>query len=663
MTMTIPTRTDLLELNLDALTALSNAGFVKRAQKDVAEGKLPTIAQQDDGTVLAHYADGAMTSLAPGLALREARCSCPASGLCRHRVTLVLAYQAQHGRGPQAAAPDTPWSPSQLADAVDKLPHATLEQARRMAATRPAIRLTAGQPPGARLPMCDVRFLSRTSLALARCDCKQAGNCAHIALAVWAFEQGERQQPGFTSLTVELTLEAQLSSDGAPPAQLEDLAARAAIVALASQLWLDGTGQTALALDTPFEHALAQATRLGWRWVAEALTQLRQAVAGQHARASNADPATLLHLLSMLVARLEAAAATTPLPASQILGIGIKGEVALDHLRLVPLGSQCWTDDTAEGVRLIWADPDTLAVTVMERSWPRAAAGAPVTGLRERRLAGLPLHRLAASQIVTRAGKRRANGVLTVGVGATQTSVLPLSAGAWNSLNAPLRQPDLPSLCAHLRAMAPDFARPLHAVEHVHVLPITRVLDCGWDAASQSLRARVLVGPGPADSGNTLLLHLRHDAARPGAIDALARALADAPLAVAGSVASEAGQLSMLPLALLTAQGLQVPQLAATGAPVALPPMTVSANEGLHALLASTMDVLAHYLRQGLRHQGDGALLRAADQAQALRAAGLARCADALAGALDALKGSDVQALPQRLAALYALLHTLAHDS
>ena len=63
-------RSDLLELGIDALTALSNPGFVKRAQKDIAEGRRPQIAVLDDTTVQARYDDGQLASLAPGKSLR-----------------------------------------------------------------------------------------------------------------------------------------------------------------------------------------------------------------------------------------------------------------------------------------------------------------------------------------------------------------------------------------------------------------------------------------------------------------------------------------------------------------------------------------------------------------------------------------------------------------
>lgn len=56
----------------------------------MAGGKAPALAQDADIPLHAAYADGTRTSLAAGRALRDAVCSCMASGLCRHRILLVL---------------------------------------------------------------------------------------------------------------------------------------------------------------------------------------------------------------------------------------------------------------------------------------------------------------------------------------------------------------------------------------------------------------------------------------------------------------------------------------------------------------------------------------------------------------------------------------------
>lgn len=184
-------RADLLELTPEALTALANAGFVKRAQKDVAAGVLPQLENGADGVVVAHFDDGVRTSLPPGRTLRDAQCSCPASGMCRHRVMLVLAYQARAAAakalGPGAEteaeaaqrtrdAPDGAWSPARFDDEAlaASLAPSVIEQATRLAAARPVVGVqawrSASAPPVARLPMCSVRFFSRSSLVHARCD-------------------------------------------------------------------------------------------------------------------------------------------------------------------------------------------------------------------------------------------------------------------------------------------------------------------------------------------------------------------------------------------------------------------------------------------------------------------------------------------------------------
>uniref|UniRef100_UPI00198102D6 SWIM zinc finger family protein n=1 Tax=Burkholderia sp. Ac-20379 TaxID=2703900 RepID=UPI00198102D6 len=225
--MSAPVRGDLLDLTPEALTALANAGFVKRAQKDLAAGIRPRLEMDAGGALHAAFDDGTRTSLPPDRTLRDAQCNCAASGMCRHRVMLVLAYQAQQReQGAEAADTDgaassaaaaaaadaepEAWSPARFDDAMLAASFAptVLDQAARLAATRPAIAVQpwagASVPPAARLPMCSVRFFSRGSLAHARCDCKLGGGCVHVVLAVWAFRAAGELPPGGPEKVVEL---------------------------------------------------------------------------------------------------------------------------------------------------------------------------------------------------------------------------------------------------------------------------------------------------------------------------------------------------------------------------------------------------------------------------------------------------------------------------
>ncbi|BFO57163.1 SWIM zinc finger family protein [Acidovorax sacchari] len=702
-------RTDLLELTPEALTALANAGFVKRAQKDVAAGLLPRLATEADGTVVAEFADGVRTRLPPGRTLRDAACTCTAGGMCRHRVMLVLAYQQDHARGATpgaagenasdggapasaaatpASAAEGPWSPAHFDDATvaASIAPSVLEQAARLAASRPVVAVQPWHgpsvPPAARLPMCTVRFFSRSSLVHARCDCQQGSGCAHVVVALWAFRAAGELTPGGDETMVEVAPrgEATLAApegSGTAPGRLrapQALQLRDALDELLLALWLEGTSQPPMALAARFGAVRARAQALGWRWVDDGLAELSLLLQSQQARSSRDDPARTLQVAAELWARPRAAAhaedaaaqppgpSRPPLHASQILGIGVKGEVALDHLKLVSLGAALWADDAAEGASLLFADPDTQTVTVLERQWPRGEGG-PGQALSGRRVAGFPLRQIAAGQVITKTATRRANGAIDIGSGARQTGVMPLSPTAWDDLAAPLRQGSVESLVERLRNMPPEFVQPRQAATgaaggtsgplHVVAFPGMHTEECTWDAAAQVLHARI------ASSSAALHLALPHRAAAPGAVDALARTLSGewgALRAVAGPVALHQGRAVMQPLALLTDQRAVVPQIEAPAAQALALRTASETSTGARVLLGATSQWLAQWLRQGLRHQPGGLEVRARDQARQLRHAGLDRTAALLETVPARLRSPERGALLRTLSTLALLV-------
>ncbi|MGW5162520.1 hypothetical protein ACWEPN_44210 [Nonomuraea wenchangensis] len=97
-------RTDLLALTTDSLAALTNRGLVKRAAKEAA----PELRLDADGTVHGGFPGGPDTSLPPG-GLEAGRCTCGATGVCRHVIAVILAYQSLHttpaSPAPGSAAP------------------------------------------------------------------------------------------------------------------------------------------------------------------------------------------------------------------------------------------------------------------------------------------------------------------------------------------------------------------------------------------------------------------------------------------------------------------------------------------------------------------------------------------------------------------------------
>lgn len=672
-------RTDLLELTPTALMALANAGFVKRGQKDVAAGQLPALEIDDAGTIVARYDDGCVTRLPVGVTLREADCSCSATAMCRHRVTLVLAWQAQAATAQEAKdvapAADEYWSPSSfdLQALAQVLPPGVFEQAERLCAASPLVTVhpwrDAEAPPMAQLPMCSVRFFVRGAIAHARCDCRQGGSCAHLIVAVRAFVLAEQAGPLTDARTVQLS--PPVAADADPVRQ----ALHADLDALLLSLWLEGAAQPLLAVAAQLQALRRRVMAQGWCWVDDALRELLQLLQARHARSSRYAPQALLAAVAGLWARLQAANALSAhpfprVPAAQLLGIGIQGSVALDRLRLVALGTALWRDERQEGAALLWADPDTQALTVMERQWPLESAGNPP--LQERRVAGQPLRQLAASQVLTQGATRRANGQLDITAQRQHTGVLPLSPRAWDELGPPLRQTSPTALARHLDKQLPAFAQPRMAAAgvageaggsfHVVQLEAVQVTALGWDPVAQTLHACLQSSvDATADAPVPLWLYQPHRAVAPATVDTLARALQGefGPLrAVAGTAQRYAGQLRMLPLALLTDRQAVVLQVATAGEPVPLPTLRPPQSAAARALEGAT-ELLALLLEQGLRHQHSGAWGRLQAAAHALQLAGMTEAAGQLSGLRAALAPDQRAALLQRLGTLVLMLQGL----
>ncbi len=687
------TRSDLLELTPDALIAMANAGFVKKALKELESGTAPHIEEDADGAIHAHYQDGTRTTLPPGRTLREADCTCAASGMCRHRVMLVLAYQVVAGNAassqtdetgmPDADTDATPWSPANFDDHLLEtvFSASALSQAARLAAEHPAATVLPWQPerttPSVRLPMSTVRFFSRSSPIHARCDCKEGSGCAHVVLAVWAFRQAHQQDQA--EAVVEILPPETITGDknrhpSTSNGLMQSEAACKAVNAIENVLnllWSDGAAQPLLALEARVTDARNQCASLGWRWVEEAVDELWHLIKAQHARSSRFEPRLLLDACANTWARLQAAAHTeqtpgAPLPVRQILGIGEKGEVALDHLRLTSLGLDLWADDEAEGADIIFADQDTQTLMLLERSWPRTAQAnqsAPRTDVLNRRAAGQPLRKLGAGQVVTKAATRRANGILDIAANTRQTNLFPLSPRSWNELTAPIRHTTVRDLISHMRQALPDFVRPVQALKHFHVVALQQieVSAWGWDAAQQTVRACLCSGADQDDA--PLHLVLPYSTATPHAVDAAAQVLSGewgALTAVSGMAWLEYGEAHLRPLAFMTENRAIVLQ-AEDAPPQSLDQHRMNREDSAaRKTVDAVLELLVHWLRRGLRHLGRNAATQALEQAQELENQGLKLCAGQVRTIAGQLQAAQAHPPGRELAKLALLLKSIS---
>ncbi|MEV7211662.1 hypothetical protein AB0O31_01015 [Kitasatospora cineracea] len=653
-------RADLLALDADTLAALANRGLVKRAARELDSGAGASVSLDASGEVTAAFPDGSRAALPAGVPLEAGTCSCPAPGVCRHLVGLVLAYQAQsqaqtkaqprpHSAPtpePGAEAPAPPpepelrWSPAEFDDAalLTAFGRPALAAARR--AWERGVRVTvqrmdAAHPaPSVELPSCTVRFPVPRSLNFALSGATAARHGELVTLAVWAFRAADEDgTPSGSARTAggpqrTDTGTATTTTDRARPTP--ETAPAAAVAALTEELLRTGTARTGPVLLAQLARVEAELAAASAHWPAAAAAELRVQLAAYADRDTRHDPDRVAELLVELRARLRAA------DRALALGTGESAVTQLRRTRLVALG--CRVSAGRAGAErcteLYLAQPDAGIALVLRKQWAvpagRAGTGAELAG---RRLLGHSVRALAGSNLVSESVSRSAGRAVTVERGRiASTSVTPLG-DAWASLPAPLLLSDAAARLRALGGRPPRPVRPRIEAENAHVLVVAEVGPLGYDPARQRLEAVLRDA-----AGTEVRLCAEHDVLCPGRIDALAAALESGTVShVSGLLRPEAGRPVLDPLAVRTAAGLVHPDLAAETDPhpfAALPP---AAADPLATALTAARTTLAELARTGLDTVLPHQLAPAAAQ---LRRTGL-RTAAALLDALAADPSPD----------------------
>ncbi|MBP8806756.1 MAG: SWIM zinc finger family protein [Kofleriaceae bacterium] len=576
-------RADLLALTPEALARLANVGLVKRAQKEVLAGVVTALTVEPDGTVLAVSKDGATTRLPVNAPLGAAPCTCGAIAVCRHRLAAVLAYQQEHGA---AAVPPTPWDPGAFTDAeIAATCGAGVAIADRLAAAGVTIAIEAGAAPVARLPMATVMFLVPGSLAFAKCDCSKGAGCEHVALAVRGFRQ--RPDGGLA-----------VFGGGGGAATAAGASARAAVEQWATQICQFGVAAPGAAERTQALRALAVRER--WAWIADACEDYERAVDRLTAAKASFRTASLTALVGELVVRARAAAADAPeLRPAWVLGSDAPADVAMEKVRLVALGCRLVADDDRRLASLYFVDPDTATVLVLAKTW----AGERRHGADLGKLfasSRMSIAELVQGELVTRAARRKANGALDLAASRSMQATLLPAGGGWDALPEPILVRDLRAHARRLAAAPPAVVAPRLVGHGVAVVAIARVEQVAVSADRLELTAVVRDAV-----DNALTLRCDFEAVCPGAVDALAHALAAGPRFVSGVLEARADGWHMRPLAIVTTR-LLVLDVAPTKGPAppvvdAPAPVAAAGGHPLGPVHRAWHDFLDAALLQGLR--------------------------------------------------------------
>jgi hypothetical protein len=659
-------RPDLLALTPQAIASLSNLGLVKRAQKEIEQGKGPRLEELSDGTVVGTFEDGNTARLVPGRGLKDSPCSCNATSVCRHRVAVALAYPASTRPGaapaPEKAgesSPEPPWSPGSVEDkALEALiPRRSLERAGALRERGYLAQVRRGTFVGEDVPMvslatCTVRFLVPRDLGYARCDCSEGTGCEHLPLAVWAFRAADEKDATRREVSVEVARGHVESNEGGP--------ALDAAGDLARFLLLEGVQHASTGLAGRFAVARSSLAEVKMAWPLAALDEIEDLLGAYVGRGARYAPAKLAATLAELLARLRAARTGGAVPPRAVLGMDEAPETKLDYVRLVSLGARLFADGRERRAEVVLADPSSAGLLVVRRAFTYAEDETPEDGVglgRRQAAPGATLEALARGQVVTSGATRLPDRLVVFSTrGLQRTSVTPQS-GDWSLLPAPLLVKDISALEATLRARPPRFLRPRQLAENVHAFEVSRVVDVAYSPGAQRVRAHL-----EDAGGHGFLVELSYRRVAPGALDALAEGLAGRPgrlRYLSGEVRRSAGGLVVEPVALsLEGAGVLVLDLqpAAATQPLRtaedMPPLPP-----LPAALAELEGCLADAVHQGLRHVVPAWTVRLGAVAARLRELGMKRLADdleTLATKLDAARASGQSGDEAALAAAWA---------
>ncbi|HNN45963.1 MAG TPA: SWIM zinc finger family protein [Azospira sp.] len=631
---------------------------------------MPAISLDEDATLVAEFPDGVVTRWPAGKLLAQAHCSCPATGICRHRLIAALQFRAEAGAagapsaGP-SAPPVSPVSPGAASDtalatllAASVLARAVKE--RDAGLTVLVRRRAAGEPcDTARLPAATVRFWAGAAIEAARCDCIQQAACEHVALGVWAFRQADAESPAAAGVDVHF---------GAPATdvRLDPGPYFDYLCALLDHGVVGGPAGNA----QPLSLARVAAADAGAEWIVAVLTDLEDWSAAWAARSVRYAAENGVDRLTELFLRLELGAA--PARAREVLGIGQPHEVTLDRLRLVCLGARTERDGHMRRTRLVLADLDTGTPMVLAHDWhvlPPAdspVAANPEESARheaqrrasERVAPGVKLDALLTGQLLSQKARRFADGRIALArARSSQNSLLPQS-GDWDVLTPPVRYTRVADL-VRTRPRHPLVQARQAAGSFIVFSPV-EITDALYDPQLQTVQCAAL-----DPDGNSVLISRRHAAHPRQALEQFVAAIdgRQGRCRHIGGLLSWQGELPTLePWSLVCDHVLSLDSTAtASGCADALAALPLgraraAESDPLAVALNEIKNLLAALLHHGLRALPPSWLADSRAAVTRLRHLGWPALAAALTALVDTLLEPQAPDHPRRLAREFSSL-------
>jgi SWIM zinc finger len=634
-------RAAALLLDDDALAALANKGLVRRARKDL-ETNPPTWIEPAGDAVRLQVEDCAVELFE---ILTQSKCTCPASGICRHILTAVLFLQASPG----------PVAPASDANAAQEEILAVTEESLRKwagkALLRKALQTLSMSLPAefeeaatllVRFPTWNVtcRWLPGGDLGGMICSCHASGACEHRVAAVLAYQaaRGRRQ-----IVPEDAILEA---SAGAPRSREEVLASVGVVL---REMVALGLSRLSRATEERLRTLAVSAHGVDLPRLERMLRALADEVALSLRRDAQAATGNLLATAS----RIEALRSALSRPVPDLVGIHRSRYEKVGDIDLIGVGARQWrTRSGYLGLTVYFWDRSMKNWVTWSESRPVSVADfnpancyyqdGPWAGSQSPSLASRHSVRLLGAWR-NRAGRLSGRpGSRCLVLGETDLTQVPAALDSWSEL------------AERASRLFAGGLKERSEQDEIVLLKPRQWGPAGFDAVRQEL-----VQPVFDSAGKALLLVMPHTPQTANAIPILERDDATSTWGLLGLLRLQREQLAVEPITLyrdkfinLTLDGMPTTTPtsgAKSDEPIAEEEIEESEPEPEPSASASSLGLLFTQIAEQLEAMGEGGLrsTRAVDrlpalssQCDALGLASIARQIARLADQLDQIRKS-----------------------
>ncbi|EMK08944.1 MULTISPECIES: hypothetical protein [Leptospira] len=521
-------RQDVLSLSLQELEILTSKGTVNRALKDIESGIKGEWKETEDGNIEVVWEDSVVCVLPGSLPIQEADCTCFSTGVCRHIIRTVVAYQKQS----VDYKPGVVWNPGNVTDQSLRsfVSASSFTKAKSIFDSGVVVELDRTGVPFAKIHgIGTVHFPVPNDIRYTRVDCKGALADQAIAIAVFAFRITYEEKK-LVSTNVQKT-------DISP--QITNRADE--IFKEITLFGFQGVG----------EHLKDRLSRLerscieeGLIWPADILSELQEEYSKYVSHDSLFDPDQVVYLLGEWFVRTDALKSNQ----KEIPPLAISGDTKIYSSELLSrsltgLGSGIQVLKKDFVIRSYFADPKSEEVLLYERflenSSEEVIGNIPV-------LKGVSLLDFGKSSIIGSSIKKTAAGRLQFSNKAT----LNPQTFYFDSLSAKIFSDDFHKTIRIISEKPPRSLGPRWAAGNFYVFKTEQFDDFYFDTVLQRFHLEVT-----DKNGSTADVYLPYFGKAAGGLENLKNALDDSSLRyVCGIADVTTGRLRIRPVSFVIEQ-------------------------------------------------------------------------------------------------------------